>query len=496
MGAGAWGVGRVSSAIVTAEPSEDFAVALTRVLDPASPAFGSETLVGMVLGGLVVAFLGLLGLVFTSRASRRRSEAMMAGLRSERAEESARLADMLRDSVRDIVGGASREALIDNSRTFLTLAETRLAEQSKDSGQVLDTSRRAITGELGRLTQKLEKMETLVHELEAERQRGLGEVARAVTESTQRTDALHRTTEELRRVLSSPSARGQWGEWMAESMLDLVGLRRGVDYERQLTMEKSGTRPDFTFRLPKGLSLNMDVKFPFDNYWAYLEARSDAEGERAAKAFLADVRRRVKEVTTRDYVDPEGGTVDFVLVFVPNEQVFAFLQERDRDLVEEAFRKRVILCSPFTLYALLSIIRQSVSVFALEQRTKEVVSVMRELESAWRAYVGGMDKVAKKLDEAQTEFSTLATTRKRRIDRVLSKALVGDDGRAEEPAAQVDADGRASADAVRVIRKICGRTTRALRPAPRAERSNDTRAAVARRACDGSKTCPLVTPRR
>ena len=79
---------------------------------------------------------------------------------------------------------------------------------------------------------------------------------------------------------------------------------------------QGGGRPDFVFLLPTGPRVNMDVKFPLSNYLRYLEAEgSDAEGFK--RAFLNDVRGRIKEVTTREYIDTAAGTLDFVLVFIP-----------------------------------------------------------------------------------------------------------------------------------------------------------------------------------
>ena len=87
--------------------------------------------------------------------------------------------------------------------------------------------------------------------------------------------------------------------------------------------------PDYTFPLPQGRKVNMDVKFPLDNYVRYLEAERDADRETLKAQFLRDVKARIKEVTTRDYINPEENTLDYVLVFIPNEQVYAFINEND-----------------------------------------------------------------------------------------------------------------------------------------------------------------------
>ena len=59
-------------------------------------------------------------------------------------------------------------------------------------------------------------------------------------------------------------------------------------------------------------------------------------------------------------------------MFIPNEQVYAFINEHDRLLLDDALRNRVILCSPITLYAILAVIRQAVENFNLEKTTEQI----------------------------------------------------------------------------------------------------------------------------
>ena len=111
----------------------------------------------------------------------------------------------------------------------------------------------------------------------------------------------------------------------------------------------------------------MDVKFPLDNYLRYQEANSDADKSRHMSDFLRDVRGRVKEVVGREYINPEQNTVDYVLLFIPNEQVYAFIHEQDRTILDDALMNKVVFCSPLTLYAILAVIRRAVDNFTLEK---------------------------------------------------------------------------------------------------------------------------------
>jgi DNA recombination protein RmuC len=208
---------------------------------------------------------------------------------------------------------------------------------------------------------------------------------------------------------------------MAEDVLRLAGFQEGINYHKQKTMEAAGKRPDFTFFLPNGLRINMDVKFPFDNYLRYLETNEDGEKARRKDRFLKDVRARVREITTREYIHPEDNTLDYALLFIPNENVYSFIQEEDASLLDDALKASVILCSPLTLYAILAVIRQSVESFNLEKTTAEVLAHMANFQKQWEAFVGSMDKMGKRLEEARQEFDHLVSTRKNQVERPLRK---------------------------------------------------------------------------
>lgn len=93
----------------------------------------------------------------------------------------------------------------------------------------------------------------------------------------------------------------------------------------------------------------MDVKFPLDNYIKYLETESDTDKEKYRKEFIKDVKVKIKEVTTREYINPEQNTIDYVILFIPNEQIYTFIHEQDKIILDEALKNKVIVCSPITL---------------------------------------------------------------------------------------------------------------------------------------------------
>ncbi len=150
------------------------------------------------------------------------------------------------------------------------------------------------------------------------------------------------------------------------------------------------------------------------------------------------MRLRLREVTGRDYIDA-ADTVDCVLLFIPNEAVYTFIQEQDRTILDDALRNKVVFCSPLTLFAVLAVIRQAVDNFRLSQTTHEILGLLQGFEKQWSKFVEQMDKVGRSLKTAGTAFDDLESTRKRMLERELDKidavrrqqqldAPAGDDG--------------------------------------------------------------------
>lgn len=266
----------------------------------------------------------------------------------------------------------------------------------------------------------LRQVRDVVHHVDTARGESIARLETVVRESQRSLDALDRSTTRLNETLSSSQARGQWGERMADDILRAAGLLEGPNYRRNVQVQGGGGRPDYTFLLPEGRVLHMDVKFPMDNYVRYLDAIGDDDGSAAAaEQFLNDVRTTIKNVAGREYIDPSQGTLDFMLVFIPNEHIYAFIHQRDHNLASEALSKGVVLCSPLTLFALLSVIRQAADSFALAQAADQMLRSLGAFNQQWPKYQQAVDAVGSRIESLQRAFDELSGRRTRALERRL-----------------------------------------------------------------------------
>ena len=248
-----------------------------------------------------------------------------------------------------------------------------------------------------------------------------GQVDRSLQLHAQITRSLGDTASSLREALASSNARGQWGERMADDVLRLAGMHEHVNYVKRTSLSGEGAGiPDFTFLLPKGHVLFMDVKFPMAAYLKFLDASTETERSAHRTTFVRDVRARVRELAQRDYaVIDDRPAVDNVLLFVPNESLAAFIHEADPELLTEAMRQHVVVCSPLTLFAFLGVIRQAFDNFMIEQTSHEMLDLLGRFGQQWGKYTEQVDKLKRQFDTVSRSFDELATTRRRQLEKPL-----------------------------------------------------------------------------
>lgn len=323
--------------------------------------------------------------------------------------------------VKDSFGALSHDVLSKSTQELLKLANETLSKQTQAGGMELEGKKQLIDQTLLAMKDDLGKVQDLMNTLEKDREQKFGQLETQLKNAAEQTSKLQETAHHLREALASSRVRGQWGERMAEDVLNLAGFIEGINYFKQKALETGPARPDYTFNLPQGRKVNMDVKFPLDNYLRFLEAPGESDKESYKGQFLRDVKNRIKEVTTREYINPEENTLDYVLVFIPNEQVYAFINESDSTLLDEALKKKVILCSPITLYAILAVIRQAMENFNLEKTAGRIMALLGGFNKQWEAFVDSMDKMGVKIHQAQEEYDRLTTTRRNQLERQLRR---------------------------------------------------------------------------
>jgi DNA recombination protein RmuC len=157
----------------------------------------------------------------------------------------------------------------------------------------------------------------------------------------------------LRDVLANKQSRGAFGQARMEAIVQ-DGLPKG-SYEFQYTLS-TGKRPDCVVFLPDQRPLCIDAKFPLEALTALHDARSDEEKKLAAQRLRADILKHVGDIAEKYLI--AGETQDSALMFVPSESVYAEIHDGFDDVIQKAYRARVVLVSPSLLMLAIQVLQQ------------------------------------------------------------------------------------------------------------------------------------------
>src|SRR5579872_280547 len=221
--------------------------------------------------------------------------------------------------------------LVKNQSQLAHTVNERLDLVSHRLGDSLERTKQSTAENLQKLAERLAVIDRA--------QKNISELATQVTS--------------LQGVLANKQSRGAFGQWRLEAIIE-DGLPKGA-YAFQYTLPNR-TRPDCCIFLPDKRPLAIDAKFPLEAITAYREAKSDAERKTSAQRLRADIGKHVADIAEK-YLLP-GETQDIAFMFVPSESVYAELHDGFDDLVQKAFRARVVFVSPSILMLAVHVVQQ------------------------------------------------------------------------------------------------------------------------------------------
>ncbi|MFS8159171.1 MAG: DNA recombination protein RmuC [Candidatus Roizmanbacteria bacterium] len=298
--------------------------------------------------------------------------------------------------------------------------------------QQLQAEKQNIKTELESKKEAIEKLVEKVEKELKENDRTSQSILQQMKDQQQITKDLSVTTDSLRKVLTNNQMRGQFGEQIAEDLLKMAGFVKGIDFEYNKSQTSSTSRPDFALFLPDKTRINIDVKFPYANLQKATETPDGATKNEYLKAFEKDVRDKIQQVSSRDYINPKDKTVDFVILFIPNEMIFSYIYEKMSDIWTNGMSKKVVLAGPFSFTALLRMVRQAYDNFRYQKNIHEIVANIKEFEKQFELYTEEFDKLGRHLDTAVETYRRVETTRTKQLTKVVDRIKL-DDSTSEKP---------------------------------------------------------------
>ena len=244
-----------------------------------------------------------------------------------------------------------------------------------------------------------------IHHKDVQQQASLQQQLLQLKELNQQiTQEAHELSTALR---GQKKAQGNWGELILENVLERAGLQLGVDFAREVsfTTSEGRKRPDAIVYLPQNKHLIIDAKVSLNAYLRYVNAEDEGLRTQALREHVSAFSARVRELAERDYAALPGiNAPDMVVMFVPIESAFADAVRADEGLLQRAIEQNILIATPSTLLASLTIVRQLWRFEEQSRSTAELAERASKVYDKLRIFLGSMDGIGNSLDRAQEAY--------------------------------------------------------------------------------------------
>lgn len=302
------------------------------------------------------------------------------------------------------------ELMTESLSKLTEMSKEHLRSEKENINIDLKNKKETIESLVKRIEEDLKQRHSELIESRNESIRHFSDVRRQVVEHQRITEQLRGSTEKLGRILSNNQVRGEWGEKILEDILQSAGLEKGIHFLTQEAME-SGAKPDVVILLPENKRLNIDAKFPLNKIFQMTDLEDGVQLKNIKKEFELDVRAKIREISKRDYINSSEGTLDFAIMFVPNEVVFSFINKEFPSVIEESFSRKIIIASPFSVYAIARTVMQGYRNYYYEKNIKEVLNQIINFKDQFGKFQDEFEKLGRSFETATRDYKQLSDTR-------------------------------------------------------------------------------------
>ncbi len=231
-----------------------------------------------------------------------------------------------------------------------------------------------------------------------------GSLQTALDQTKALNEKLSQEAQNLTTALKNPKTQGTWGEIILEEVLTSMGLREGVEFDKQVSLQaENGARlqPDFIIHLPHGRDLIIDSKMSLNSYAKWANATEETEKRQLLKEHTRAVEEHIKELSAKDYPKLlKNEKLDFTLMFIPIEYAyFAALQE-NKALNDFARRHRIYIVTASNLLTVLQITEH---LWQVEHSTRMMHQIFKTAQDMHER----VGRFCERMDDLQTKIASV-----------------------------------------------------------------------------------------
>lgn len=314
----------------------------------------------------------------------------------------------LREDMQKQFDVMANQALNSNRKAFLDLANETFVKHRQSAQADLETRRKSIQQMLEPVKDTLKRYEHGLTEVEKARQEAYGALSAELKHvAAAQQDVRSEAAKLALAMRASPKARGRWGEHQLQNIMELCGMAEYVDFETQVSVDGGEKRqmPDATIRLPGERTIVVDAKASMSAYLDSLDAESDAEREALLVEHAKQVREHVKQLSSKRYWEALETAPDFVVLFLPNENLFSVAVEKDPTLLDFGLKQKVLIATPTTFMGFAKAVAYGWRQENMAQNAKVIAGLGQELYKRLAALGDKVAATGKHLDRAVTAYN-------------------------------------------------------------------------------------------
>ncbi|MFV0329795.1 MAG: DNA recombination protein RmuC [Dysgonomonas sp.] len=299
------------------------------------------------------------------------------------------------------------------NKDFQVLANQILEEKTS---KFTDANRLNMESILKPLNEKLAEFKSKVEETYDKESKQRFSLEERIKELVALNNQISEDASNLTKALKgSNKIQGNWGEMILESILEKSGLKKGTEYFAQefITNDKGERiqnhhnkymQPDVIIVYPGGRKIIIDSKVSLTAYVKYVEADEEKDKQVAEKEHIISVRQHIDELSNKSYQDYVE-SLDFVMMFIPNEPAYILAMQLDSTLWDYAYRKRILLINPTNLVASLKVVAD---LWKRENQSRNAQEIARRgaiLYEKFVRFVETLQEVGRNIEKAQGSYN-------------------------------------------------------------------------------------------
>lgn len=306
------------------------------------------------------------------------------------------------------------------------MLEQRSQQLKTASGEQFDASRKELERILGPLNENLRNMREQVEKARTEQIEKMAHLDSTIRATLQQADSVKASADKLANALTAENkVQGNFGELRLRTLLENMGFKEGVEFEEQyllrddtgtpVTHDETGQKliPDTIIHFPAGRDIIIDSKMSLKAYADYANATDDAERKAALKRHVESVKHHVDELSEKKYyrfITGNRESVDFVVMFIPYDNMLEHALAADPQLWQYAARRNVLITGSHNLYMLLRIAQMSWERMRQTENTQQIIREANIIVQRVQDFYTRMQLVDRKLEETRKAFDQLNVT--------------------------------------------------------------------------------------